>query len=82
MAPKRKDPLKTALKALEMREGLQKLNNQRRLHALHEARSNAQGELQRLHGQAAVLPGLAAHLAQRRALAKSLGQKIKQQPAK
>ena len=71
-------PLKKALKALEARESLMKLNADRRLRALKETQLNAKSELQRLHGQSAMLPGLQTHMAQRRALAKAVGRKIKE----
>jgi hypothetical protein len=69
-------PIKKALRALELKEGLAKLQEARKMKALKERHANYTGELQRLHGQAGMLPGLQQHLAQRRAVAKAIARKI------
>ena len=81
MPPKKKtplDPLKKALKAMEAREGIQKLAAERKRTALMESKANLSSELQRLHGQAAQLPGLQAHVAHRREMLKVVKKKLAQ----
>ena len=69
-------PMKKALRALELREGIQKLQDARRLKVLRERHANHANELARLHGREGMLPGLQEHLAQRRAVTKAIAQKL------
>ena len=73
-------PMKKALRALELKEGLAKLQEAQNIKRLREQHANYTNELQRLHGQTGMLPGLQQHLAQRRAVAKAIARKINKGP--
>ncbi len=68
------NPIRKALKALEKREQIQKLAADRRVKGLRETEANVSNELLRLHGQQ--LPGLQAHVAQRRAMLNAVRKKL------
>ena len=69
-------PIKKALQALELRDGLQKIRDARKAKVRKEHYANYAGEIARLHGQAGTLPGLQEYVAQRRALAQAIAKKI------